>query len=186
MSTVAGHRFGGGTCRWKALRAVKAAPFDEGAGEAVLVLRGPGSPGSRGATGSVRGRFVPPRAAVENTAPRQRCNRGALSSARCGGAGSSRTKLDGRRQTPIHLGSDCREVVRRRAPLHPGRIAPEGRSEAVAAARAAGSGVRRFFGCSCRRSVAEVGREASCSRGRGEPRGEPRQREIGRGGGLIP
>lgn len=46
-----------------------------------------------------------------------------------------------------------------------------------------GLGSRAIFGCSYRRSVAEIGREASSLCRRGEPRGEPRGRRVGRRGG---
>jgi len=58
----------------------------------------------------------------------------------------SRPKLEERRQTLLYLGSDCREVVRRRALNNIEVKTLVFLVEAVTAARAAGSGVERFSG----------------------------------------
>jgi hypothetical protein len=58
----------------------------------------------------------------------------------------SRPKLEERRQTLLYLGSDCRKVVRRRALDTIEVKALVCFVEAVTAARAAGSGVKRFSG----------------------------------------
>jgi hypothetical protein len=57
--------------------------------------------------------------------------------------------------------------------------------EAVAAARAAGSGVERSSGARIEGSVAEVGDEASSGRRRGEPKGASRGRRVGQSGGSF-
>jgi hypothetical protein len=95
----------------------------------------------------------------------------------------SRPKLEERRQTLLYLGSDCRKVVRRRA-LDTIEV-----KASVFIAEAVIGGVNRQAQESndLRVLVSRVGcrvrGEASSKRNQGEPRGEPRRREVGRRGG---
>lgn len=77
--------------------------------------------------------------AVDNAVFRKALRRSASMCKR--GEGSELVEAGRRRQTPAHLGSDCREVVRRRAPVHAGARASGAQPEAVAAVQAAGSGI---------------------------------------------
>jgi len=66
-------------------------------------------------------------------------------------------KLETRRQAQLHLGSDCRKVVRRRPPDGIGVNASAHRGDGHRGLQAVGPGSRANVGCSCRMSVAEIG-----------------------------
>jgi hypothetical protein len=109
------------TCRWKALRAGKAALVDARVVEAVLALRftvrlvraAAGSDRERQRSGcQLRRRLKTPRRSgpvKRGPCPPQRNNAEEASE-------ESRPKLVGRRQPSRYPGLDCRKVVRRRAP----------------------------------------------------------------------
>lgn len=94
----------------------------------------------------------------------------------------TRPKLEGRRQTLLHLGLDRRKAVRRRAPNGIGLTlgAHNGGGHRSASCGPGNSSEFRVL-------VSNVGcrdrREASFLRNQGEPRGEPRGRRIDRVGG---
>jgi len=167
--------------RWKMLWAGKAVLVDARAGEAVLVPRstsGPSGPAGSGArqgaseathAGPVRGRKRRGRMAPRNRVP------GATTSSEEEARRDAREpKLDVRRLALIHLGSDCRKVVRRRHARDQRASAPRARAaghlDASRGAREAGD----LCGYSCREVGCRSRLEASSTQRRGEPRGKPR------------
>jgi hypothetical protein len=110
--------------------------------------------------GRDRGRQRPVRRLCARlTTPRQRSaalERGSSPLHLMRGTQAGRPKLVQRRQTLIHLGSDCRKAVRRRNPDGIGAHAPAHRGGGLRGA-SCGLGSRAIFGCSFRTSVAEVG-----------------------------
>jgi len=147
----------GSTCRWKAPRIGEAARVDARAVEAILVLRRSLVTGGRGAR---QGRQRPVRRPCARLrTPRQgsaALERGSSPLHLMRGTRAGRPKLVRRRQTLIHLGSDCRKVVRRRYPDGIGANAPAHLGGGLRGA-SCGLGSRAIFGCSYRTSVAEIG-----------------------------
>jgi hypothetical protein len=168
-------RLFGSTCRWKAFWIVEAAPFDEGAGKAVLgASRRSGttrSGSARGATESVRG-SSPAWHAVDNAAARwlpPSCGSPRLRpiAHATGRSESGRTNRSWRprrqaRSTwgrvallPSGRGSGL-------APQSPKGLGPKGLGPEDGSGRRGEShalGNQAIHGCSCRESVAEVGEE---------------------------
>lgn len=152
----------GSTCRWKAPRIGEAALVDARAVEAVLALRGSSATGGSGARQGASEAGSPALAAAEKaTAGKRRSRAGLVSSSlKKRETRATRPKLEGRRQTLLYLGSDCREVVRRRVRMARGsrfELIPD----AVIAAKAAGPGIERYFRvlvleCRLQRSVRSI------------------------------
>jgi len=137
----------------------------------------------RGATGGVRGRSptlqLGRKRRARGAPPKRRCSLLAGRKARenvvcvtteAGGAPSS--------ACPTGIG------LPQGGPVPPGRTrSRSGKHPAVIRSASCEPGNRAVHGCSCRGSVAEVGKEAPSPCRRGEPRGEPSRGEVARFGG---
>jgi len=151
----------GSTCRWKALWVEQAAPFDEGAGEAVLGAPNEAQPTARPSAERDRERQ---RSFVNLARGRQRrgevaLRRRVVPSAPPPLAGEEESDREDRSwgnapSSALHLGPGRRKAGwrrgRHRAPARRWR-GRRGASHAL--------GNRVIHGCSCRESVAEVGEE---------------------------
>lgn len=162
----------GSTCRWKALWAEEAAPFDEEAVEAVLgssTKLGLTAGRDRGATESVRGRS-PASHAVENAAARWNRHRAVPSSsdpATDGGASgrADRSWRRGVNRVPLEVG----------APQGGPASQPQSSSrsvlpEADSSAKAARSGIGRFTGARVESWMQRSARSIFLTRSRGAER----------------
>jgi hypothetical protein len=103
----------GGTCRWKAPRIGEAVLVDARAVEAVLALRRRSAMGACGARQGASEAGSPALGVAENATPGKLCLCAELftSFKYEGGTQVIRPKLETRRQTQLHPGSDCRKVV---------------------------------------------------------------------------
>lgn len=171
----------GATGRWKALRVVEAAPFDEEAGKAILVLL---LNTSRQAGDSEERDRERQRSVTSLVRGRKR--RGQVAPSRK--AGCSAPRGSGRHgrswERAVKRGPTWGRIVERRS----GIADVLGRKPGAVGDRHGGSrapGSRAIHGCSCRESVAEVGKTHLLPTARGEPRGKPRRGEVARGGGSL-
>jgi len=188
----------GATCRWKALWIEQAAPFDEGAGEAVLgASRRVGSTRSRsarGATESVRG-TSPTWHAVDNAAarwqpplcvcPRLHPHRSATGRER---EWSEIPKLGTAPSSALYLGPGRRKTGWRRSRS---RVSAR-RVAAVGEAQAPRSGIRRSTGARVVSRLQKSARSIFLTPSRGaerqteNARGSTSRRFLPRQGGITP
>lgn len=178
----------GSTCRRKAFWIDEIAVLDVAVAEAVLGSSneaGRKAGRARGATESVRGPS-PASYAVDNAAARWRSPIGiALWVIRVSrlaqDEGSKRTEAEVVPSSTPHSGSGRRKAGRRRVELGlKGRSTSRSTKAQVVVTREPND-----RGCTCRGEVAEVGEEHLPRARRGEPRGEPSEREVERRGGRA-
>jgi len=180
----------GSTCRWKAFWVEQAAPFDEGAGEAIL-----GTSSEAWSTDRAE------RGARQRTSEVVHQLRAWPTTPRRGGAALRAVAFDSSSPEMARSGrvvewTEAGDRAVKRA--LPGAGSPKGglAPQLPTSSGSGGGGGRRgeshalgnhaIHGCSCRESVAEVGEEHLSRAIRGEPRGKPRRREIARHGGSCP
>jgi hypothetical protein len=152
----------GSTCRWKAPRVGEAARVDAGAVEAIMALCGSLATGGSGARQEASEAGSSASVAADNAAPGKRRSRAVARHLVKNDEGRRRLcpKLETRRQAQLHLGSDCRKVVRRRPPDGIGVNASAHRGDGHRGCKPRGLGVERMSGarveCRLQRSVRSI------------------------------